>query len=259
MNRRLALPIIFFVLVVSAAAAAQDVLAPKRVEPPSPTASAEELVDRADQLRAQKAYLDAIDYFRAALKKENSPVTWNKMGIAQLQLDRFSEAKKSFEKAIKLDKAYADAYNNLGVVFYRNRKYSKSIKLYKKAIQMREASASFHSNLGTAYFSRKDMARAMVEYQRAFEIDPSIFERTSTTGVAAQMSSPEDRAQFSYVLAKLYAQAGNLDRSLQYLRKAMEDGYAGIQNVYSDKEFATLRKDARFSELMASKPVAIPQ
>ncbi len=68
------------------------------------------------------------------------------------------------------------------------------------------------------------------------------------------MSSPEDRAHFDYVMAKLFAQAGNSDRSLQYLRKALEEGYKGIDAVYKDAEFAGLRKDPRFTELMAARP-----
>jgi len=50
---------------------------------------------------------------------------------------------------------------------------------------------------------------------------------------------------------------GFSDRSLEYLRKAMEDGYKDMKNVYKDAEFAELRKDKRFTELMASKPVAL--
>jgi rubrerythrin len=69
--------------------------------------------------------------------------------------------------------------------------------------------------------------------------------------------SPQDRARYDYVLAKLYARSGSSDRSLHYLRKAMEDGYKDIKNVYRDQEFSELRKDPRFAELMASKPVAI--
>jgi len=41
----------------------------RRVEPPSPTATAEELESQGDQLRSEKSYLDAVDYYQAALKK----------------------------------------------------------------------------------------------------------------------------------------------------------------------------------------------
>jgi hypothetical protein len=77
-------------------------------------------------------------------------------------------------------------------------------------------------------------------------------------GVQARLPSPEDRARYDYVLAKLFAKNGMPDQSLHYLKKAMEDGYKDIKDVYKDEEFSTLRKDPRFVELMASKPVAIP-
>jgi tetratricopeptide (TPR) repeat protein len=262
MNRRLAYTA-FVLITFCACMVAQESAPPPvttaRVPPPSPTATAEELVDRAEILHAEKNYLDALDYYRAALKKQNSAVTWNKMGITQLQMGAIKDARKSFEKAVKADKAYPDAINNLGVTYYSDKRYSKAVKNYKKAIELREANASFHSNLGAAYFSKKEFSRARAEYQRAYALDPTVFERNSRMGVVAQMSSPNDRAQYFYLLAKMFAEGGDLNRSLDYLRKSLENGYEGIGEVYKDKEFAVLRKDPRFNELMASKPVAIPQ
>jgi pentatricopeptide repeat protein len=60
------------------------------------------------------------------------------------------------------------------------------------------------------------------------------------------------------MVAKMYAKAGNVDQSLEYLRKAMENGYKKINEVYTDQEFATLRTDKRFEELMAQRPQSLP-
>jgi len=76
-------------------------------------------------------------------------------------------------------------------------------------------------------------------------------------GVMAQTSSPEDRAAFSFMVAKMYAQAGDFEHSLEYLRKAMEEGYKGIDKVFTDTEFASLRTDPRFADLMAQKPASL--
>jgi predicted Zn-dependent protease len=235
----------------------------RRIEPPPATATPQDLDERGDQLRGEKAYLDAMDYYQAGLKKldgkgQLAAVLFNKIGITQMQLGRWMEARKSFEKSIKIDKSYPKAYNNLAVVHYQNKKYGRAIKYYKRAIEMEPDNASYHGNLGSAYFARKDLEKAVAEYARALQLDPDIFERRSSVGIIAQMSSPEDRAHFSYVMAKMYAQMNQFDRSLLYLRRAMEEGYKGIEDVYKDAEFAQLRKDQRFSDLMTQRPPSIP-
>jgi len=230
-----------------------------RADPPAPGATPEELEKRGDELRSDKNFLDAIDYYQAALKgAPGNASVYNKIGICQLLLQRYKEAKKSFEHAIKADRKHADAYNNLGVIDYEARNYNAAIRQYKKAISLRDDAASYYSNMGAAYFGKRQFDKAIENYSKAMELDPDIFERTSRGGVLAQLPSPEDRAHYDYVLAKLYARSGVPDRSLHYLKKAMEEGYKNIKDVYKDNEFSTLRKDPRFAELMAAKTAAIP-
>ncbi|MGH9516830.1 MAG: tetratricopeptide repeat protein [Terriglobales bacterium] len=232
----------------------------RQVPPPSSTAPASELEKEGDDLRGGKQYMDAIDYYHAALTKNpKNAAVCNKLGIAELMLQRIKEAGKSFECAIKANRSFPEAYNNLGVIHYERRKYRAAIKQYKKALALEPDSASFYSNLGAAYFARKEFEHATEAYAKAVQLDPEIFERTSHTGIAAQMASPEDRAHYDYVLAKLYAKMGDHDHSLEFLRKSMEEGYKDVKDVYTDPEFAELRKDARFAELMKMKPLAIPE
>ncbi len=268
MKRFLALPFLalsFLSLFALAQENAVQVNAPvtHRAQSPDPNASVAELESQGDTLRAEKAFLDAMDFYHAALKKATTSTEkaqiWNKMGIAELQTGHFPEAKKAFERAMKADPGFAEPHNNLGVVYYEAKKYNKAIKNYDKALSLKETNASFHSNLGSAYFSKQEFDRASEEYSRALQLDPNIFQHRSQIGIAAQMSSPEDRAHYSYVLARMYAKAGMMDQALLYLRHAMEDGYKGIDDVYKENEFTELRKDPRFSELMSQRPQAIAQ
>jgi len=230
-----------------------------RVGPPSATATAKELERIGDALQADKDYLDGIDYYQAALVKDpQNAVLINKIGISDLELHRYRDAKKSFEHAIKIDKSYANAYANLGVVYYQDTSYGKSIRYYDKAIALEKDEAVFYNNRAASLFAKKEFQKASIDYAKALELDPDIFERSGRGGgVQARLPSPEDVAHYDYVLAKLYARNGMADRSLHYLRKAIEDGYKDIKNVYKDDEFSELRKDPRFTELMAAKPVAI--
>ncbi len=237
---------------------------PPTVVPQSPaplislTGSTPEALERqGDQLRAQKRYLDALDYYRAAVAKEPTAMRWNKIGMTELFLQKNDAAEKSFRNALKLDKKSPEALNNLGFMQQMHKDYGKAIKYYNKALAARPNSATFHYNLASAYFGKKDYNKATLEYHTAYQLDADIFNRVSRVGIMAQSSSPEDRAAFSFMVAKMYAQAGDFDNSLQYLRRAMEEGYKQIQKVYTDSEFASLRTDKRFAELMMQKPQAL--
>jgi tetratricopeptide (TPR) repeat protein len=230
------------------------------IDPPAPDATAADLESRADDLHAQKNYLDAIDYYQAALKKvpANAHIL-NKVCRTQLMMQRWRDAQHTCESAIKADRKFADSYSNLGVALYEERKYGAAVKQYRKAIALDSSSASFFSNLGAALFSKKQYEPATEAYQHAMEIDPDVFERSSRSGVQAQLPKPEERGLYDFTVARLYAKMGFSDRSLEYLRKAMEEGYKDFKEVYKDAVFAALRKDKRFAELVAVKTTTLPE
>jgi len=228
----------------------------RRTEPPSASMSAEELEQRGDELRTAKFYADAMDYYNAAIAKHETAELRDKLGICQLQMMRMREAKKEFERAVKLQKDYAVAYNNLAVVYYIERNNGKAIKYYRRAIKLNPDAASFHSNLGSALFAKKDYEHASQEYARAMQIDPLIFERRGRGGISAALT-PEDRAEFSYTLAKLYLKVGDVQHCLQYLRKAQEDGIQVASRINSDPVFEKYRKDARFIAVIEHAPIPL--
>jgi len=207
-----------------------------------------------DTLRQRKAYVEALACYESALHKDkNSVILLNKAGIAELQMADLNGAQTYFQRAIKQDRKYAEAYNNLGVVAHMRRNYKEAVKRYQKALALREASASFHSNLGTAYFALKKMDKATAEYARALELDPDVLIRSYSGGVAAQISSPEERASYSYLLAKMYGKRGDIERCIHCLQRAKEDGYKKMHDVYVDPEFAAIRTDPRVAALVPPK------
>src|SRR5436305_321731 len=80
---------------------------------------------RGDVFMARKMYREAIDAYHEA--PQNAPVVWNKIGIAYHQLGDFAAARRNYERAIKLDKKYADAVNNVGTVLYAGKHYTRAI------------------------------------------------------------------------------------------------------------------------------------
>lgn len=232
--------------------------APLQVSPPSPNATAAELEQQGDTLRSEKAYLDSIDYYRAAMKKADTAVLHNKAGISYFELYRDREAKKEYDEALKLDKSYAEAYNNLGALYYRKQRYGPAVNEYRKALRINEENASFHSNLGTAYFSQKNYSKATREYTRAMQIDPTIFEHQSSGGATIRMISSNEMGHFHYVMAQMYGQRDDQQHCRYYLSKANEEGYP-IRDALHDDQFAGLRKDPEFVTFVRSlKPPPPP-
>lgn len=232
--------------------AAADTAAQVRVPPPPEDATVTELEVQGDDLRGQKSFLDAIDYYRAAMKKSDNAVLHNKIGMCLLQLRRDTEARREFSHAIRQNKNYAEAYNNLGALYYNSKRYGAAAREYKKAIKLNALNASFHSNLGGAYFSLKDFDRAVKEYQQAIKLDPDIFQRQSASAaISIRLVGSNDLGHFHYIMAQMYGQHGDEKHCRFYLSKANEEGYPA-KSALRDNEFATLRKDPEFVSFLHS-------
>ena len=207
---------------------------------------------RGDIFMARKMYREAIDVFRE--DKSKDPVIFNKIGIAYHQMQQLDSARKYYEQAIRVKPDYAEAINNLGTVYYARKSFGRAIRYYRRALKYTPKSASIYSNLGTAYFARKKYKEAMETYQTALKLDPNVFENHGSYGVLLEERSVEERAKFHFQLAKLYAQAGRNELALQYLRKALEEGFKEKKKIEEDPDFQAMRDLPEFKELLALEP-----
>jgi tetratricopeptide (TPR) repeat protein len=192
------------------------------------------------------------------MKKADSAALHNKAGISYLQLRRDNDARKEFQRAIQMDKNYAEPHNNLGALNYNRGHYGQAVKEYKKALQLHDENPAFHSNLATAYFAQKDWNHAIKEYARAKELDPTIFDRQASGGVSIKLISSTDLGHFHYMMAQITCQQGDQDRCRAYLSKANEEGYP-IRDALHDDQFAGSRKNPEFVAFLRSlKPPPPP-
>ena len=132
-------------------------------------------------MRAQKRFLDSIDFYNAALAKQPSALLWNKKGMSYLLLQRPEKAAKCFDHAIKLDKQAPEGYNNRGYIEQMKKKYDKAIKYYMKAAKLRPNDAVFQYNIGSAYFGEHEYAQAAAGLQGGVRARS----RTSSSGFRA--------------------------------------------------------------------------
>ncbi len=207
---------------------------------------------RGDIFMARKMYRDAIDMYR--LGPANSAILANKIGIAFHQMSQLELARKNYQLAVKIDPKYGEAINNLGTIAYSKKNYRRAISLYKRALKFSPPTASIYSNMGSAYFGRKDYKLAITYFQQALQLDPDVFEHHSTFGTLMQERDVEERAVYHLYMAKMYAQNGSSERALIYLRKALEEGVKDRDKIPKMPEFASLKADPGFVQLLTLNP-----
>jgi tetratricopeptide (TPR) repeat protein len=217
--------------------------------------------EKGDLYMARKQYREATDQYRMLCEQDpHNAVFLNKLGIALHQQTALGLALKYYEKAVKANPKYADAENNIGTIWYQRKKFGKAVRAYQKAIKMRDDMPVLYSNLGYAYFSQGKYEDSINAFRTALAKDPQFFERgSSRNGSVLQDRSVPDRGRFYFLLAKSFAEAGNLERAIFYLRKSKEEGYAQINDVKKDPAFAALLKDPTVIDLLAPKPVESAQ
>lgn len=202
---------------------------------------------RGDIFMARKMFREAAETYR---ESPETAILANKVGIAYHQMLALPQAKRQYERAVKLKPDYSEAINNLGTIFYAQKSYRKAITQYRKALKVNPNSASIYSNLGTAFFARKKYDQAFEAYQKALSIDPEVFEHRSSQGVLLQERSVTERAKFHYYLAKTYAKSGSTERALMYMRKAIEEGFKEREKFLTEPEFAALQANPDFLQLV---------
>ena len=220
----------------------------------SPSLSDEQM---ARLMLVRKQYMEAEAIFRRlAHEQPKNAVYWNELGITHQNQAQLASALKCYEKSAKLDPHYADPQNNIGTIWYERKKYPKAIRAYKKAILVKNDFAAFYLNLGFAYFGQQNYEDSIASFRKALQIDPSAFDnsRARMGTVIQDRSLSTDRGKFYFLLAKSFAEAGNVERCVIYLKKAKDEGYKDYAAAKTDPSFAAVLKDPAVQEVLASKP-----
>jgi tetratricopeptide (TPR) repeat protein len=232
-------------------ASASVVPAPPAQAPISDEDMARLLLVRRDYREAQQMF------YKLTVREPKNAIYWNELGISLHSQSQLGAALKCYQKSAKLDSHYPDAINNAGTIWYEEKKYAKAIRAYRKAIGLKADFAPFYVNLGFAYFNDKKYDDSIASFRKAMEIDPSAFDpsRSKSGTVIQDRSVGTDRGRFYFLLAKSFAEAGNVDRCIIYLKKAKDEGYTDINSVRSDPSFAALLKLPALQEVLEPKVV----
>jgi tetratricopeptide (TPR) repeat protein len=214
---------------------------------PSPNATPEQI---GDSLEGRQRYQAAID----AYKRVQSPSAevWNKMGIAHQMMFNLKEATRCYREAIKLDHHNANFYNNLGTVYDSQKNYHQAQRMYQKALKIDPKSPTVLKNLGTNLLMQHKYSRGWEAYSKALAIDPDIFMDRDNPRVE-NPSTVKERGAMNYYMARGCVRMGQTGCALQYLRRALDEGFITPKKLAEDQDFTILRSDPGFKQLLAEQ------
>jgi tetratricopeptide (TPR) repeat protein/peroxiredoxin len=157
----------------------------------------------------QRGYFDqAATSFQLALRDDPaSAEACYGLGSAQLNLQKNTEARQSFERAVKLHASYPDtlanAWNNLGLLDTKEGRTEEAIGYFQEALRSSPDHLIALNNLGNAYRLQKEWDKARRTFERSLRV-----------------SSGD--ADANYGLAMVFAQGDDPDRAYEYLQRALK-------------------------------------
>lgn len=156
---------------------------------------------------------NAIKEYNEALRySPDTPYIINALGLAYYKKgtagdvvneELVEEARRMYEKVLKLDASHRDARYNLALLLHEQGLIDEAIKEYTKLLEYKLSDFDALNSLGYAYFQKGLFKEALVHYRKAMSIDP---------GAAAPYNN----------IGMVYAMAGETEEAEKWFRKGLD-------------------------------------
>jgi serine/threonine-protein kinase len=187
-------------------------------------------------------------------------------GVYLAQMGRAGEAIGEMKRAEALDPLSLTVYVNTGWVYYLQRQNGQAMEQWRKALEIEphfSVPAVSHSAIWIAYLGSPDFAQVVSELRKR----PSINDPMELAALGASYTVSGDTAEGRNILSRLtsmsrhryicpyemataHAILGDGDEAIAYLSAAYRERSACIPDIKTDPRLDSLRKDARFQELV---------
>ncbi len=148
-------------------------------------------------------YEKALPYFEKAVKKNPSYAeAYSLIGYCNSELGRHTEAIEAYKQAIRINPDDAGAHYLLGWAYSKLGRYTEEIEAYKQAIRINPDDAVVHYVLGYAYGKLGRNAEAIEAFKQAIRINPNLAEAHCNLGVAYLIIGDKGSALNEYKILK---------------------------------------------------------
>ena len=147
---------------------------------------------------------DAKNNFETVVKYNPEDATsWMYLGMSYDSLDDTLHAISAYKEVIKLRDKEIEAYKCISIIYIRNREEETAIEYAKKALEIDDNDYAIYYIIGTAYMSLKNFEESVKYLEKALELKPN-------------------HAQIYNNLGTAYLTIGNMETAYEYFQKAAE-------------------------------------
>ncbi len=158
-------------------------------------------------------------------------------GRALQQLRRFDEALAALERATALGSTDPRIFAGIGQVHASQQRWEEAEKFLERALAGGMQNSNIYGQLAYAQLHTNRNEEAVKNYEKAFEM--GIPPGANTRGLAL------------YNLACAYVRVGQKEKALEAISRSIEEGFAKREHLETDTDFASIRTEGRFQELLA--------
>jgi len=131
-------------------------------------------LEKGNTLNNQDKYDDAIKAYDGAIRLDpNYVAAWDGKGNTLNNQGKYDDAIKAYDEAIRLDPKSAYAWCGKGYALSELGKYDEALKAYDEAIRLDPDYASAWINKGTALYGLGKYDEAVKAYDEAIRLDPN--------------------------------------------------------------------------------------
>jgi tetratricopeptide (TPR) repeat protein len=211
-------------------------------------------------------YEKAVDHYIAALQISPGLVeAHNNLGIALMQNGKLEMAISQFQKALQLTPDFTKAQSNLRRALAIQKEFDMEISRLQNLLKDNPKNVELHFQLGNLYFRKGDPPKAMQHYKKALELEPNFVPALNNLALVTAANKeyykaitvfmdilnfvPDD-AETHYNIACMYSRLNRVNESIEWLKKAIDKGYADWDSIKKDGDLDNIRGSFAYKELI---------
>ena len=192
----------------------------------------------------------------------------NSLGIAYIQAGNLVDAIKHFREAIELKPDFEMAENNLRRALAIQKELETEISRFQKMLKDNPENVELQFQLGNLYFRRGELHQAKQQYEKALQLNPKFVpalnnlalvtaaDKEYDSALAAFFEvlnyNPDD-AETHYNIACMYSRLNKADKSIEWLKKAIDKGYSNWKSIKTDEDLDNVRGLDAYQELIKGR------